>query len=255
MSEVREAVRSRYQGAARQLTVLADTGAELDAGCCRADGPDCGCGGAYSSDELAGVGLTDAVSLGCGNPLLLAQLQPGDSVLDLGSGGGLDVLLSARRVAPGGHSYGVDMTDEMLALANSNKARAGIENATFLKGTIEQVPLPDNSVDVVISNCVINLAEDQGAVVREAFRGLKPGGRLAVSDMVELKELPPDVKKAVDAWAGCISGTIPVASYRRLLVEAGFEEPTIEITQEQDVEGVAGAIASAAVRGRKPAPS
>ncbi|MDP9246634.1 MAG: arsenite methyltransferase, partial [Candidatus Dormibacteraeota bacterium] len=227
----------------------------LEPGCCRADGPDCGCGEAYSSDELAGVGLTDAVSLGCGNPLLLAQLQPGDSVLDLGSGGGLDVLLSARRVAPGGHAYGVDMTDEMLELANSNKAQAGIENATFLKGTIEQVPLPDNSVDVVISNCVINLAEDKGAVIREAFRVLKPGGRLAVSDMVELKELPPDVKKAVDAWAGCISGTIRVASYQQLLVEAGFRDPAIEITQEQDVEGVTGAIASAAVRGRKPAQS
>jgi arsenite methyltransferase len=254
MSEVREAVRSRYQGAARELKVLASRGAEPEAGCCGAGGPDCGCGGAYSSDELAGVGLTDALSLGCGNPLLLAQLQPGDSVLDLGSGGGLDVLLSARRVAPGGHAYGVDMTDEMLELANSNKTRAGIENATFLKGTIEEIPLPDNSVDVVISNCVINLADDKGAVIREAFRVLKPGGRLAVSDMVELKELPPDIKKAVDAWAGCISGTIPVGSYRQLLVEAGFEEPSIEITQEQDVEGVSGAIASAAVRGRKPAP-
>jgi arsenite methyltransferase len=253
MSEVREAVRSRYQGAARQLTVLANSGAEADAGCCGVDGPDCGCAGAYASNELAAVGLTDTVSLGCGNPLLLAQLQPGDTVLDLGSGGGLDVLLSARRVAPGGHAYGVDMTDEMLELANSHKTKAGIENATFLKGTIEQVPLPDNSVDVVISNCVINLAEDKGAVIREAFRVLKPGGRLAVSDMVELKELPPDVKKAVDAWAGCISGTIPVADYQQLLVEAGFHEAAIEITQAQDVEGIAGAIASAAVRGRKPA--
>ena len=258
MSEVREAVRSRYQGAAKQLTVLTEIGAEPEAGCCGADccavdGPDLGCGGVYSSDELAGVGLTGVVSLGCGNPLLLAQLQPGDTVLDLGSGGGLDVLLSARRVAPGGHAYGVDMTDEMLELANSNKAKAGIENATFLKGTIEQVPLPDDSVDVVISNCVINLAEDKGAVIREAFRVLKPGGRLAVSDMVELKQLPPDVKKAVDAWAGCISGTIPVADYQQLLVVAGFQDSGIEITQEQDVEGIPGAIASAAVRGRKPA--
>src|SRR5437870_4871060 len=210
MSEIREAVRSRYQGAARQLTVLASTGAELEPGCCRADGPECGCSGAYSSQELADVGLTDAVSLGCGNPLLLAEVRPGERVLDLGSGGGLDVLLSARRVGPEGHAYGVDMTDEMLELANANKAQAGIGNATFLKGTIEQIPLPDNSVDVVISNCVINLAEDKGAVIREAFRVLKPGGRLAVSDMVELKQLPPEVKKAVDAWAGCISGTIPV---------------------------------------------
>ena len=145
------------------------------------------------------------------------------------------------------------MTDEMLAVANAKKAKAGVENATFLKGAIEQVPLPDNSVDVVISNCVINLAkEDKGAVLREAFRVLKPGGRFAVSDMVELKQLPPQVKKAVDAWAGCISGTIRVASYQQLLVEAGFQEPKIEITQEHDVQGVQGAIASAAVRGRKP---
>jgi ubiquinone/menaquinone biosynthesis C-methylase UbiE len=156
-------------------------------------------------------------------------------------------------VAPGGHAYGVDMTDEMLEVANSNKAKAGIDNATFLKGNIEEVPLPDNSVDVVISNCVINLAEDKGTVIREAFRVLKPGGRLAVSDMVELKELPAAVKKGVDAWAGCISGTIPIGSYRELLVDAGFQEPEIEITQEHDVEGVGAAIASAAVRGRKPA--
>jgi SAM-dependent methyltransferase len=235
------------------LTVLAGTGAEIEAGCCRADGPDCGCAGAYSSDELREVGLTDAVSLGCGNPLLLAELHPGEVVLDLGSGGGLDVLLSARRVAPGGRAYGVDMTGEMLELANRNKARAGVENATFLKGTIEQVPLPDASVDVVISNCVINLAEDKTAVIQEAFRLLKPGGRLAVSDMVALRELPPQVKQALDAWAGCIAGTIPVDTYRRLLVEAGFERPEIQITDERTVEGLPGAIGSAAIRARKPA--
>jgi SAM-dependent methyltransferase len=252
MSETREAVNARYRDAARQLTVLASTGAQLEAGCCRADGPDCGCGGAYATEELKDVGLTDAVSLGCGNPLLLAELHPGELVLDLGSGGGLDVLLSARRVAPGGRAYGVDMTDEMLDLANRNKAKAGVENATFLKGTIEQVPLPDASVDVVISNCVINLAEDKGAVIQEAFRVLKPGGRLAVSDMVELKELPPKVKHALDAWAGCIAGTIPVDTYRRLLVEAGFEQPQIEVTQEQSVEGLPGAISSAAIHARKP---
>jgi ubiquinone/menaquinone biosynthesis C-methylase UbiE len=173
-------------------------------------------------------------------------------VLDLGSGGGLDVLLSARRVAPGGHAYGVDMTDEMLALANRNRARAGVENATFLRGTIEQVPLPDASVDVVISNCVINLAEDKGAVIREAFRVLRPGGRLAVSDMVELRDLPPPVKQALDAWAGCVAGTIPVEQYRELLVDAGFEAVELEITGEQAVEGLPGAIGSAAIRARKP---
>jgi SAM-dependent methyltransferase len=252
MSEVKEAVRSRYENAARQLAALSSTGAELEPGCCRADGPDCGCGGAYGADELAQVGLTDTVSLGCGNPLLLAELHPGEIVLDLGSGGGLDVLLSARRVAPGGHAYGVDMTDEMLELATRNKEKAAVENATFLKGTIEQVPLPDETVDVVISNCVINLAEDKGEVIREAFRVLKSGGRLAVSDMVELRPLPAVVKEELDAWAGCIAGTIPVDDYRRHLLQAGFEAPEIVITNEQGVAGLPGAIGSASIRARKP---
>ena len=253
MSETREAVHSRYRAAAKQLTALATTGATLEPGCCQADGPECGCAGAYSTDELREVGLTDGISLGCGNPLLLVDLHPGEAVLDLGSGGGLDILLSARRVAPSGVAYGVDMTDEMLDLANSNKAKAGVENAVFLKGTIEQVPLPDASVDVVISNCVINLAEDKGAVIREAFRVLKPGGRFAVSDMVELRELPAQVKRALDAWAGCIAGTIPVDAYRQHLVEAGFEEPEIEVTNERSVEGLPGAIGSASIRAHKPA--
>jgi arsenite methyltransferase len=253
MTEIREVVRDHYASKARSL------GAPAAESCC---GPDCcspaaseegiSCGQHYESSELVQVGLDSSISLGCGNPLLLADLKPGDVVLDLGSGGGLDVLLSARRVAPGGHAYGLDMTDEMLEVANRNRANAGIENASFLKGTIEQVPLPDGSVDVVISNCVINLAEDKGAVVREAFRVLKPGGRLAVSDMVELKELPRTVKKSADAWAGCISGTIPVATYRQLLVDAGFETAEVEITQEHEVEGVGAAVASASVRGRKP---
>src|SRR6266550_5490450 len=173
MSEVKDAVRSRYAGVAKHLSVIQP---EQGAGCCQADGPDCGCSGSYSADELKEIGLTESISLGCGNPTMLAQLVPGQVVLDLGSGAGLDVLLSARRVAPGGHAYGVDMTDEMLALANENKTRSGVENAIFLKGTIEEIPLPDASVDVVISNCVINLAEDKGAVIKEAFRVLKPGG-------------------------------------------------------------------------------
>ena len=252
MSELREAVRSRYGSAARQLTVLASTGAELAPDCCRGDGPDCGCGGAYAAAELQEVGLTDAVSLGCGNPVLLAELRRGDIVLDLGSGGGLDVLLAAHRVAPDGHVYGVDMTDEMLELATRNQARAGVENASFLRGSIEHVPLPDDAVDVVISNCVINLAEDKGVVIREAFRVLKPGGRLAVSDMVELRPLPAAVKKELDAWAGCIAGTIPVDDYRQLLIEAGFEAPDIEVTGEQGTGGVAGAIGSASIRATKP---
>jgi arsenite methyltransferase len=251
VNEVREAVRTRYQGAARQLAMLPGGSTDAEPGCCGTDGSGCGCGGDYSADELREAGLNDEVSLGCGNPLMIAQLQPGEIVLDLGSGAGLDVLLSARRVAPEGHAYGVDMTGEMLELANLNKARAGIDNATFLEGAIEQIPLPENAVDVVISNCVINLAEDKGAVLREAFRVLRPGGRLAVFDMVQLKDLPEDVKAAADAWAGCISGTIPLAMYQELLVEAGFEDPAIEITEEREVQAVAGAVASATVRGRK----
>src|SRR6267143_6139000 len=166
MSDVKEAVRSRYAGVARQLSVIQP---EQGAGCCQADGPDCGCSGSYSAAELKEIGLTESISLGCGNPTMLAQLTPGQVVLDLGSGAGLDVLLSARRVAPGGHAYGVDMTAEMLEVARANQARSGVGNATFLKGTIESVPLPDASVDVVISNCVINLAENKNAAITEAF--------------------------------------------------------------------------------------
>jgi SAM-dependent methyltransferase len=243
MSSTQDAVRERYRGKALQMA---------DTGCCGdASAEEC-CGTDYTAAELAEVGLDRSISLGCGNPMLLAQLSPGETVLDLGSGGGLDVLLSARRVAPGGHAYGVDMTDEMLEVANRNKAQAGIDNATFLKGTIEQVPLPDASVDVVISNCVINLAEDKGDVIREAFRVLKPGGRFAISDMVELRDLPAPVKQALDAWAGCVAGTIPVQQYRQLMVEAGFEAVDFEITNEQTVEGVPGAIGSAAIRAQKP---
>jgi len=221
-------------------------------GCCDEAAAENSCGATYTSEELAQLGLDSSISLGCGNPPLLADLRPGDLVLDLGSGGGLDVLLSARRVAPTGHAYGVDMTDEMLAVARQNKEKSGVENATFLKGTIEHVPLPDDAVDVVISNCVINLAEDKSAVIREAFRVLKPGGRFAVSDMVELRPLPPVVKEKLDAWAGCITGTIPVHDYRQILVVAGFEAPDIEITSEQGVAGLPGAIGSASIRARKP---
>jgi arsenite methyltransferase len=246
MSEVREAVRSRYANLATQLTVLPTE----SAGCCD-DGDACVCGGTYADEELKALGLSDAVSLGCGNPTVLAKLSPGEVVLDLGSGAGLDVLLSARRVAPGGHAYGVDMTDEMLHLANQNREKAGVTNATFLKGTIEKVPLPDGSVDVVISNCVINLAEDKRAVIREAFRVLKPGGRFAVADMVELETLAPEIKHRLDSWAGCVSGTIPVDEYRAALVEAGFPEPEFEIHSTQTLLG-AGKIGSAYIRARKP---
>jgi len=242
MSSTQKAVQDRYAQAAREMS--AGPGA-----CC---GDACGCESTdYSAQDLQLIGLSQSVSLGCGNPTLLAALNPGETVLDLGSGGGMDVLLSARRVGPSGHAYGVDMTDEMLELAETNRARAGARNATFLKGTIDAVPLPDGAVDVVISNCVINLAEDKGAVIREAYRVLKPGGRLAVADMVELEALAPEVKKAADAWAGCIAGTIPVDEYSGLLVGAGFAEPEIEVHSVSEVpEG--GRIGSAYIRARKP---
>jgi SAM-dependent methyltransferase len=250
MSEVQEAVRSRYAGIAKQITVIP---AEDQAGaCCQADGPDCGCIGSYSVEDLKSIGLSESVSLGCGNPTMLAQLEPGQVVLDLGSGAGLDVLLSAKRVGPGGHAYGVDMTDEMLALANANRDKAEIRNATFLKGTIENVPLPDASVDVVISNCVINLAEDKGAVIKEAIRVLRPGGLFAVADMVELDPLDERIKKELDSWAGCISGTIPIDQYRAALLEAGFTEPDFNVHATQSIPGVAGQVGSAYIKARKP---
>jgi SAM-dependent methyltransferase len=252
MSEIREAVRARYASAAEQIRVLNSPGSSPTAGCCQADGPDCGCSGSYSVAELQEVGLSDGVSLGCGNPTMLAELKPGEIVLDLGSGAGLDVLLSARRVSPGGHAYGVDMTDEMLELANRNRDRGRVKNATFLKGTIEDVPLPDASVDVVISNCVINLAEDKGAVIREAFRLLRPGGRLAVADMVELDALDPIVKKSLDHWAGCLSGTIPIDRYRDALAGAGFVDVEFNVHATEQMPAVDGKIGSAYIRARKP---
>lgn len=170
-------------------------------------------------------------SLGCGNPTALAQLNPGEIVLDLGSGGGIDVLLSAKRVGPTGKAYGLDMTDEMLALANENKQKSGIANVEFLKGEIEQIPLPDNSVDVVISNCVINLSADKGAVLREAFRVLKPGGRFAVSDVVTRGEVPEGIRKSVLLWVGCVAGALEENEYRNLLSRAGFERIDLEPTR------------------------
>jgi arsenite methyltransferase len=252
MSDVREAVRSRYANAAKQIAVINSPGSIPAAGCCQADGPDCGCSGSYPTDELEAIGLSESVSLGCGNPTLLAKLEPGQVVLDLGSGAGLDVLLSAIRVSPGGHAYGVDMTEEMLKLSERNKKKSSVTNATFLRGTIENVPLPDASVDVVISNCVINLAEDKGAVIKEAFRVLRPGGRFAVADMVELEPLEPTVKQALDAWAGCISGTIPIDEYRAALAGAGFAEVEFEIHATETAPGIDGKVGSAYIRARKP---
>jgi arsenite methyltransferase len=255
MDTIQESVRAKY---AETAIKLRDGGSCCDSGCCGGSDAASGPIGAdeYSKAEVADLGLSLVDSLGCGNPTALAQLHPGEIVLDLGSGAGLDVLLSARRVSPGGHAYGVDMTDEMLALAYENKGRAGVGNATFLKGTIEAIPLPAATVDVVISNCVINLAADKTAVLKEAFRVLKPGGRLAVSDMVELEPLPPHVKSAMDAWAGCVAGTIPVDAYRAAVLAAGFDAVEIEVTNsfgpgEAGLPDGSGKIASAFVRARK----
>lgn len=175
-------------------------------------------------------------SLGCGNPTALAKLNPGETVLDLGSGGGIDVLLSARRVGPTGKAYGLDMTDEMLALANENKRKAGATNVEFLRGEIEHIPLPDDSVDVIISNCVINLSSDKDAVLREAFRVLKPGGRFAVSDVVTRGEVAPEIRKSVLLWVGCVAGALAEEEYRSKLASAGFESVEIEPTRVYRVE-------------------
>jgi len=248
MNETQEAVRARYAERALKM-------ARTDASCCESDccEPESDCGGGYTAEELASVGMSATASFGCGNPMLLADLRPGEAVLDLGSGAGLDVLLSAKRVAPSGHAYGVDMTDEMLAVARDNQLRSGVTNATFLQGTIEELPLPDASVDVVISNCVINLSADKGAVLREAFRVLRPDGRFAVADMVAISELAPEDRRRLDLWAGCIAGTISIDEYTTKLRDAGFREIDFEVTKEQRLEGMSGVIASAYIRARKPA--
>jgi len=247
VTDIQEAVRERYAAKALQM---ANTASCCDTSCCGTeDGASCGDG--YSAEDLASVGVDPTASLGCGNPTLLADLRPGERVLDLGSGAGLDVLLSARRVAPGGHAYGVDMTDEMLTVARGHQAKTSIQNATFLKGTIEEIPLPDASVDVVISNCVINLAADKRAVLREAYRVLGPGGRFAVADMVAMAELPAEVKRSLDQWAGCVAGTISIDEYTTALRDVGFRDVDVEITRETRLDGVDGAIASAYIRARK----
>jgi arsenite methyltransferase len=186
----------------------------------------------YSAEQTAKL-PEEAVraSLGCGNPTMLAQLRPGEVVLDLGSGGGIDVLLSAQKVGPAGKAYGLDMTDEMLSLARENQKKAGAENVEFLKGTIEEIPLPDASVDVIISNCVINLSADKDKVLREAFRVLKPGGRFAVSDIVLQGELPERVKKSLDLWAGCVSGALEENDYKSKLASAGFQNVSLTTTR------------------------
>ncbi|HET9661848.1 MAG TPA: arsenite methyltransferase [Thermomicrobiales bacterium] len=239
--ELREIVRDKY--ADRALNVLQPQLGACGPGCCSSTSLDPVTSNLYSDAEAAEI-PADAVaaSLGCGNPTALAQLNPGETVLDLGSGGGIDVLLSARRVGPTGFAYGLDMTDEMLALANKNKAAAGATNVEFLKGTIEDIPLPENTVDVVISNCVINLAADKGQVLREAFRVLKPGGRFAVSDVVAQGELPADLRADMQAWVGCVAGALEEQDYRRLLSDAGFGEIDLEITRVYDPRDLADSL-------------
>lgn len=232
--DVREIVRQKYGEAA--LTVLNGAGAACGGGsagggdaCC---GGDIITGGLYSETEAGQIPEAALLaSLGCGNPTALAALHPGEVILDLGSGGGIDVLLSARRVGPAGFAYGLDMTDEMLALAEKNKAEAGAENVRFLKGHIENIPLPDSSVDVIISNCVINLSSDKNQVLHEAFRVLKPGGRFAVSDVVVEGELPDAVRADMEAYIGCVAGALEKNDYLWRLGKAGFVDASIEPTR------------------------
>lgn len=271
--EVKQAVQEKYGEAARRVT------AGEASSCC---GASACCDGELDPitrdlyDDSQKSVLPDAAvkaSLGCGNPTALAELKPGETVLDLGSGGGIDVLLSARRVGPTGKAYGLDMTDEMLALARENQKKAGVENVEFLKGEIENIPLPDCSVDVIISNCVINLAADKDRVLREAFRVLKPGGRFAVSDVVVRGEVPDDVSKSMLLWVGCIAGALRDDDYIAKLADAGFESVEIEPTRVYNIEDaraflsgegldvdsiakqVEGKFISAFVRAKKPRPA
>jgi arsenite methyltransferase len=234
-TNVREIVKEKYGEAALRVK----TGSSNCCGATAASGLSCDpiTSNLYDAAQTGAL-PEEAVlaSLGCGNPTALAQLNPGEVVLDLGSGGGIDVLLSAERVGPTGKAYGLDMTDEMLALANENKRKAGAENVEFLKGEIENIPLPDNSVDVIISNCVINLSADKDRVLREAFRVLKPGGRVAVSDVVTRGEINDAIRKSVFLWVGCVAGALEENDYRAKLTGAGFDEVTIEPTRVYGVE-------------------
>ena len=242
--ELREAVRARYGEAALRAR-------EGPASCCRSsccDTVDPITSNLYTDAEGAEVPSEAlAASLGCGNPTALAELRPGEIVLDLGSGGGIDVLLSARRVGPAGKAYGLDMTDEMLALARENQRKAGLTNVEFLQGQIEQVPLPDDSVDVIISNCVINLSADKDKVIREAFRVLKPGGRFAVSDVVVRGEVPAEIRRSVELWIGCVAGALDERDYRAKLADAGFERIDVEPTRVYRADDARGALEAAGI--------
>ena len=277
IDEIRETVKERYgaiasraaQGEAGSCCVLS----EGSAGCCGGSTWDPISSDLYEAGQTAGLPAAALLaSLGCGNPTALAELRPGETVLDLGSGGGIDVLLSAKRVGPTGKAYGLDMTDEMLTLALENKAKAGATNVEFLKGHIEAIPLPSNSVDVIISNCVINLSGDKRRVLADAFRVLKPGGRFAVSDIVVRGELPEPVQASMALWTGCVAGALEEREFVRLLGEVGFEGASIEPTRVYTAEDAAalldgtgldpalskdveGRFMSAFVRATKPAPT
>jgi ubiquinone/menaquinone biosynthesis C-methylase UbiE len=269
--QVKSIVREKYGQAA--LRARAGAGNSCCGGAGQSECGDPIASNLYEAGQAGEVPeLALQASLGCGNPTALAELRPGETVLDLGSGGGIDVLLSARRVAPGGRAFGLDMTDEMLAVAEENKRKSGLENVTFLKGEIENIPLPTNSVDVVISNCVINLSGDKDRVLREAFRVLKPGGRFAVSDVVVHGQVPEVIRKSMELWVGCVAGALGDSEYVAKLVDAGFTNVSLEDTrvyglddarafltgQGLDVDELArtvdGTFASAFIRATKPAP-
>ena len=267
--DVRATVREKYGEAARRVSTGAKTSCCSSTCCGSADDPITS--NLYTEAETSHLPEKAVLaSLGCGNPTALAELHEGEVVLDLGSGGGIDVLLSARRVGPSGKAYGLDMTDEMLALARENQRKAGIENVEFLKGEIEAIPLPDDSVDVIISNCVINLSTDKHQALAEAFRVLKPGGRFAVSDVVVRGEVPPEVRHSMELWVGCIAGALGEREYAERLQEAGFEAVGIEPTRVYELNDakaflagsgldtevlareVSGGVMGAFIRARKP---
>jgi arsenite methyltransferase len=242
--DVKATVRERYGRAARQVSAGAKTACCSTTCCGGADDPITS--NLYTAGETASLPEKAVLaSLGCGNPTALAELHEGDVVLDLGSGGGIDVLLSARRVGPSGKAYGLDMTDEMLALARENQRKAGVENVEFLKGEIEAIPLPDSSVDVIISNCVINLSTDKPRALAEAFRVLKPGGRFAVSDVVIRGEVPSEVRRSMELWVGCVAGALTEEQYVERLREAGFEGIGLEATRIYEFEDAQAFLADA----------
>jgi SAM-dependent methyltransferase len=271
--DIKQIVKDKYGRAALMVVAGSEASCCSTSACCGSDAEaaDPITSNLYSESETAALPpAAIAASLGCGNPTALAELQAGETVLDLGSGGGIDVLLSARRVGPNGKAYGLDMTDEMLALARQNQKKAGVDNVEFLKGEIEAIPLPDDSVDVIISNCVINLSADKDRVFAEAFRVLRPGGRFAVSDVVVRGEVPAQIRRSVELWIGCVAGALEEGDYRAKLGKAGFEavdlEPTriyraddardflLQAGEGIDLSSVDGKFMSAFVRARKPRP-